>query len=148
MFRPIVELAISKASCDLEVAALNSVLEAAIALDEEERTIGDRIDANKALRGEGPTRLSKRTRSEVDSYASDADAFQAQQLEEFAGFERSSTIIACLAPGLQADVAFWQSNCTKAHPSDVPLIQQFASKKETLCKAMGSYLSVYGRDDC
>lgn len=148
MFKPIVELAISKASCEPEVAALNSVLDAVIVLDEEERTLGDRIDANKALRGEGPTKLSRRKRSEVDSYASDADESQAQQLKEFAGFERSSTIIACLAPGLQADVTFWKSNCKKAHPSDVPIIQSFVAKKADLCKAMGDYLAVYGREDC
>jgi hypothetical protein len=36
----------------------------------------------------------------------------------------------------------------RAHPSDVPIIQEFASKKADLCKAMGGYLSVYGREDC
>jgi len=147
MFRPFVELAISKASSDSEIAALNHVLEAATVLDEEERTFGNRMNANKALRGEGPTKLSKRKRSEVGSYAADANELEAQQLKDFASFERGAAIIASLAPSLRADIEFWESSYKMAHPSDVPIVQAFVAKKACLFEAMGRYLSEYRCDD-
>lgn len=139
MYGASIELAISKARDDAEREALRPVLAAAIALDAEERTFPARIDANKALRGEGPTKLSKRKRAEVDSYAEDARELEAQQLGQFAEMNTASEILACLAAGLAGDIVFWSKAHTKAHPSDAPLVAAFAQAKVALHDAIAAF---------
>ena len=129
MFQHFIELALSKASSSVESAALRPVLVAAISLDEEERTFGDRIDANKALRGETSTKLSKRKRSEVDGYTSDALKLEAQQLKEYSTFESSSSIIYCIKTALDGDVSFWSKAHEKCHSTDASIVQSFALAK-------------------
>src|SRR5688572_8513045 len=107
MYRASVELAIAMAATDAEKSGLQPVLAAARALDDEERTFPDRIAANKALRGEGPTKLSRRKRDEVDGLARDAEAAAAEQLARFADLPNARAILASLKGGLDADVAFW-----------------------------------------
>lgn len=143
MFRSFVELAISKSANGRERLALNPVLEAANALDEDERTFGERINANKALRGEGPTKLSRRKRADVESYSTDARELEDQQLREFAAFERGSAIVACLATALGTDIKFWQASYKHAHPSDVSIVQAFVARKAALHQAMKNYLSEF-----
>ena len=147
MFEPLIQLAVSKTSSPAERAALQAVLEAAVALDNEERTFGARVDVNKALRGEAPTKLSKRKKAEIDGYAADASEMEAQQLKEFAEFDSGSSIISCLHMALGPDVKLWQSAHTKAHPADAFLIQEFSAAKLELLEAMGTYLSEFPRDE-
>jgi hypothetical protein len=141
MYRASVELAITKASSAAEKSALLPVLSAARALDEEERTFPDRIEANKALRGEGPTKLSRRKRKDVDAYAEDARVAGAEQLAQFSELESAASILSCLKAGLDADIAFWSKAHEKAHPSDAPLVIAFTQAKVSMRAAIVAFVA-------
>ena len=147
MFQPFVELAISKGTTREEVDALASVLRAAIELDDEERSFEGRINTNKALRGDHPTKQSRRGKASVDAYTTDAAALEAQQLEEFCAFASGSEILGCLAPALSNDIAFWQSSYRHAHPSDLSILQSLVDKKLALRHAIQGYLSDFPAPD-
>jgi hypothetical protein len=143
MYQHLIELSVSKAATDAESDVLRDVLVAAIAVDEEERKFSDRINTNKALRGEAPTKLSKRKKAEIDGYAADAREMEAQQVAEFSGFDSAQSIVYCLKTALDGDVKFWGRMHEKAHPADAPIVQSFAAAKARLRDAMAAYLSVY-----
>ena len=143
MFESSIRLALAKSGSSAESEALRAVLSAAVDLDREERDFGRRVDENKASRGEAPTKLSKRRRSEVDLYSKDADALTAHQLAEFERMGNAKLIILCLHTALQSDVLLWSSAHRKAHPDDVPIIEAFCNRKRALLSAMSEYLRAF-----
>ena len=147
MYQRLIELAVSKASSNAEFDALRRVLFAAVAVDEEDRTFAERIDANKALRGEAPTKLSKRKKAEVDGYAADANELEAQQLAEFSSLESAESVVFCLKMALDGDVRFWEKAHEKGDPADAPIVQSFAAAKVRLRDSMAAYLSEFRAPD-
>ena len=143
MFELLVKLAASKAANAAEADALVKVASFARRADEEERTFGERINHNKSLRGEPPTKISKRKQAEIDSYAADAEQLAASQLLQFESFESASSIIHCLKMALDQDVSFWSKAHEKAHEADRPLVQSFASAKTDLRDAFAAYLAAH-----
>ena len=143
MFARLIELALSKASSDAEVDALRPVLAAAVALDEEEQSFGDRIDSNDVQRDEAPAKLSKRKRAELDGYATDALKMESRQLEEFSEFESSSSIVSCLKTALDCDVSFWTRAHERCHAAETKVVKDFAAAKIHLRDAMVGYLSTF-----
>ena len=129
MFERCIQLAVSKAATDGELAALHPIAAIASELDEQERTFEARINASKAARGEGPTKVSKAKRQEIDQYAADAVEIAAEQLKEFAALDNAWTIIFALHMGLDSDTKFWSKAHLKAHPSDAAIVQAFADAK-------------------
>jgi len=140
MFERCIQLAISKAATDGECAALHSMVAIASELDEQERSFEARINASKAARGEGPTKVSKAKRQEIDQYAADATEIAAEQLKEFAALDNAWTIIFALHIGLESDTKFWSKAHLKAHPSDTAIVQAFADAKTRLRDALAAYL--------
>lgn len=143
MYARYLEVAVSKASSDSEREALREVVVIASKLDEQERTFESRINASKAARGEGPTRMSKAKRQEVDQYAADAAELADGQLREFAGFEQARDIAVALRAGLRMDVQFWSKAHLKAHPADRAVVEEFARAKKDLLDALSSYLQKF-----
>ncbi len=142
MFERSIRLAASKAATQDEQDALAPVIVLAHELDEQERGFEARIEASKAARGEGPVRLSRSKREEVDRYAADAAEMAAQQLEVYETLGASGIVFA-LHMGLDSDVAFWSKAHLKAHPSDAAIVKAFADAKARLRDALAAHLERY-----
>jgi hypothetical protein len=137
------EIAASKATSEAERDTLRGVVAVAAKLDEQERNFESRINASKAARGEGPTRMSKAKRQEVDQYAADAEELADERLREFAALDRARDIALALRAGLRMDVQFWSKAPLKAHPADRALIEEFAAAKKALLDALSAYLQKF-----
>jgi hypothetical protein len=143
MFARYIEVAAAKASSEDELESLRAIQAAASRLDEQERTFEARINASKAARGEGPTKLSKAKRQEVDQYAADAAEMADEQLRTFSAFDHAREVISALHGGLRADVRFWSKAPAMAHPSDRPIVEEFTLAKKELLAAMSAYLQEF-----
>lgn len=146
MFERYIQLAVSKTTTDEELAALHPIVAIASELDKQERTFEARINASKAARGEGPTKVSKAKRQEIDQYAADAMEMAAEQLKEFALLDNAWAIIFTLHIGLDSDAKFWSKAHLKAHPSDAAIVQEFAGAKTRLRDALAAYLGQFPGD--
>lgn len=133
-------IALDKAS-PAESGALQEVLRLAQALDEVETGFEAKINASKARRSEGPTKLPKARRAQVEGYAADAAEMERQQQVELAAMPCARDVIEVLHYGLQSDVAFWKSAPRHAHPDDVPVVQELVDAKVRLHAAMARYLA-------
>ena len=140
-----IELALSKAATHDEAIALRPVLLAAHQLQLSEANFEERINENKALRGERPVALTPRRQAEVSAYAADAEEMTAQQLREYATFSSARSIIATLQFALEQDASFWSRAHRKAHRSDSAIVQAFAAQKARLRDEVNRYLSAYPR---
>ena len=105
-----------------------------------DQAFGDRINANKAARGEGPTKLSKRKREELAQYEQDRIEGERNLTESFAKYAGSS-IIAVMSEGLEIDLKFWGGALLKhAHPADRPLIEEVVAAKKQLQSRFKEFL--------
>lgn len=143
MLEQYIKLAVSKAATDVELAALHPITAVASELDEQERTFEARINASKAARGEGPTKVSKAKQQELDQFASDAKKMAAEQLNEFAALDNAWAIIFALHMGLDSDTRFWSKAHLNAHPSDAAIVREFAIAKTKLRDALAAYLDQF-----
>ncbi len=148
MLQALIKLAISKSADEREKAALEAVWRAADALDEADRSFPDRINANKALRGELPTKLSAAKRAQIDRYAADAETLAQETLMGFASFESARSIIGALYPAAVQQSTFWAKAYLKAHAEDRKIVQDFAACKDALRIEMEVYLNAYPLADC
>jgi hypothetical protein len=147
MFESYIKIAESKAATDKEAALLREICAVASELDEQERSFEERINQSKAARGEGPTKLSKAKRKEVDQYAADAAEMANEQLTEFQSLDGAWTIIYALHAGLASDVRFWSKVHLKGHPAEAPIVQEFAAAKAKLRDALAGYLKAFPGDE-
>ena len=143
MFERCIQLAVSKAATDGECAALHPLVAIGSELDEQERSFEARINASKAARGEGPTKVSKAKRQEINQYAADAMEIAAEQWKEFAALDNARTIVFALHMGLESDTKFWSKAHLMAHPSDAAIVQAFADAKIKLRDALAAYLGKF-----
>ena len=141
MFERAVRIAISKAGSPAEADALTKLVPSACRVDEQERTFEERINRNKALRGEPPTKMSKRKKADIDSYAADANEMTANQLLQFEALDSAASVIKCLEMAMVHDIAFWSQAQGKAHEADRPLVRDFAAVKIDLQNAFSAYLA-------
>ena len=108
----------------------------------------DRINTNKAARGEGPTRLPKRKREELGQYESDRIEGERDLTQSFAKLHGSS-IIAAMSEGLETDLKFWGGPMLKhAHVADRPLIEEVFEAKKLLQSGFKEFLERYPPPDC
>jgi hypothetical protein len=147
MFERAVQISASKASNALELDALTKMVPLARRVDEDELTFGERIDRNKALRGELPTTVSRRKRAEIDSFAADADEMTASLLLQFEALGSSASVIKCLEMALDQNIRFWSKVQDKAHEDDRSIISDYVRVRTDLYSALGAYLAEYYVDE-
>ena len=133
-------LAATKAASELERQRLETVIQAARQHQAVADAFESRINASKALRGEGPTRVSRGQRAELDALARDAERGQAEVLEHMAQVDSAAEILAAVLPALEDDVAFWAQSRRHAHPADLPVIDDFTQAKAALRDAVAACL--------
>ena len=94
-----------------------------------------RINANKASRGEAPTKLPKRKREDLAAYDQDAIDLERKLTNDYRTLAGSS-IIHSMSYALETDLKFWGGTLLKhAHPSDRPIVEEvFEAKKQLQSK--------------
>lgn len=147
MFQRFLELAATKAQTDEELQALRAILPLAAELDGQEQTFGARMDASKAARGEGPVKVGRAKRQELDGYARDAQEMEDAQLEEFARLDAPWLIVHALHAGLGSDLGFWSKPMPGVHPSDAGIIREFVTAKRELRDALAAWLARFPEPD-
>lgn len=136
-----VRVAIAKASDPIDLAALQNVEAAARALEHAEASFEDRINANKALRGESPTMLSRGRQTQLDGFTADQIESDRELTEQLSRLESSYAVIEALHFGLTQDIPRARSMLKHYHPADYLLGEELVNLKEKLVVAMSSYLT-------
>jgi len=136
MFVSPLRIAIAKASAPDELRALEVALAKAEALSRIEAAFETKINASKAARGEGPTKLSRAKREQLGEFADDQKELEAQQLVAFEAAASAKEIITALRAGLRADVQFWSGAARYTHPADMPVVEEFVNAKRELLNAL------------
>lgn len=119
--------------------ALRSLFDQVCELD---RTFVDRINANKAARGEAPTKLRKAKREEITQYEKDAVELDQNLTHDFAKISAES-IVSALKSGLETEITFWETHVLKhSHPSDRPIIEESLTAKKLLHHNLEQFLNI------
>jgi hypothetical protein len=139
MFSPALRIALTKTSAPDELEALGKALAKADALERIEAAFESKINASKARRGEGPTRLSKGKRQQLGALAEDEVASRAQQLFVFEEAGSANEIATALRAGLRSDLQFWSGAAKYTHPEDLPVVEEFVNAKRELLGALNDY---------
>ena len=117
-------------------AELERLLPLVSELGELDRSFVERINASKAARGEGPTKLRRSQREEVAGYAKDAEEIDDQWLRDF-GHLPGESIVWALASALKGDVGFWSGAGLKhTHPADRHVVEATLAPKEELLRRL------------
>lgn len=135
MFVPALRIAIAKTSAGKR-CTLENVLRKAESLESIESTFETRINASKASRGEGPTRLSTAKREQLQELSADGATLQAQQLLLFEAECSATEILVALHSGLATDLKFWSGAAKHTHPVDLPVVQELVEAKRELLVAL------------
>lgn len=143
MISPFVRIAATKARSAAEREALDCIVSLAERLDELELGFETRINASKARRGEGPTKVSSARREQLQQLAADEKQLEAEQLVQFQAMERAVDILAALHSGMESDVGFWKGAHHHTNPAEKPVVQELVDAKIALLEAMATYLSQF-----
>ena len=139
--KKLIQIALTKTTVQQELDRLNEILKRAETLDALESTFEERINSNKALRGEKPTSASRKKKTEIDQYKQDADEATDQLAKDFMPMEKAEDIIEAILSGLDDDVAFWKSAVKYAHPADMAIVDEFLSAKIKLRDSLAAYVN-------
>jgi hypothetical protein len=140
MFSSPLRIAITKASTPEEVRVLEIALAKADALGQIEGAFESKINASKAARGEGPTKLPRAKREQLSEFADDQAALQAQQLVAFEAATSAMEIVTALTAGLRSDLKFWSGAAKYTHAADLPVVEEFVNAKRELLTALNDCL--------
>jgi hypothetical protein len=112
------------------------------AVCELNRTFGDRVNASKVARGEGPTKLRKAKREEVAEYEKDYLESEQSLTQSFSKME-GRAVVRVLASMLEQDVAFWSKNTKGVHPGDRHIVDESLTAKSALQASLRQFLEKY-----
>ena len=147
MLAPSLQVAFTKANTGQEQRLLKGLVALATRLDRVEADFERKINANKALRGEAPTKLTRAKREQLAQLAVDERELEAEQLVHLEALPSARDIVDALRPAIEHDVQFWSQAKKHAHAADEPVIEELANAKKMLLQAMTEYLSREATDD-
>lgn len=136
-----IRIALSKTSDPNGLETLREIESAAQAFENADTSFIDRINANKALRGESPTQLSQNERAQLDELAHDQAALDADLLDQLSRLESAQAVIRALHFGLTQDIPRSRGMLKHYPAADYPLGEELVMLKEKLAAAMAAYLS-------
>jgi exoribonuclease R len=138
--KKLIQIAISKTSSPEDLHSLNEIFKLAETLEMVESTFENRINSNKALRGEKPTGVTRTNKQEINQYKKDAEELINQLSKDLSLMENPREIIQAICFGFDSDIAFWKQAVKCAHPEDMPVIEELLSAKIKLHDALTIYL--------
>lgn len=135
-----VRIARSKTADAAALAAIEEIEAAARAFEAAEASFPERINANKALRGEAPVKLSKAKRAQLDELANDQIDIDAEITAQLTALDSAASVIEALHFGLTQDIPRARAMLKHYPPADLPLGEELVALKERLAAAMEKYL--------
>ena len=139
--KKLIQIAISKTTSPDKLDFLNEISKLAETLDTLESAFEERINSNKALRGEKPTIVTRSKKKEINQYKKDADELTNQLAEDFLLMENTKDIIQAIRSGFDGDIVFWKQAVKYAHPADMFIVEELLSSKIKLRDALTAYLN-------
>lgn len=136
-----IQIAITKTTSPEELDLLNEISKLVETLDTLESSFEERINNNKVLRGEKPTRLTRSKKIEINQYKKDADDLANKLTKDFMLMENAKDIIQAIRSGFDSDITFWKQAVKYAHPADLPIVDEFLVAKIKLRDALTVYLN-------
>lgn len=112
-------------------------------MDEVEASFESRINAGKAARGDGPTKLSKSQREELKQYSEDEKAIEKELLLECERFSDAREVVAGLHMDFEIDLRSSKELLDHVHPDDAPVVQELIDAKTELYDAIAKFHESY-----
>ncbi len=108
-----------------------------------EASFPERINANKAKRGEKPTKLPRRKTEELKELEQDQIDIDQQVCEDFLKVDTPSQIVASVAYALEQDIPTAKKFLKHYHPDDLPLGEEIITLKVQLLEKAFAFLERY-----
>lgn len=125
------------------LSMLSELAQLAHALVMAEATFPERINANKAKRGERPTKLPRKTTEMLDALAKDQIDTDRDVCEAFANAGSPSEILASAAYALEQDIPNAKQLLKYYHPDDLSLGEELLALKVQLLGKATAFLERY-----
>ncbi len=103
----------------------------------------ERINANKAKRGESPTKIPRKKAEELKELEQDQIDIDQQVCEEFSKVDTPSQIVASAAYALEQDIPTAKKFLKHYHPDDLPLGEEIVALKIQLLEKASAFLERY-----
>lgn len=136
-------IALAKTSDPVALALLDQMEHAAMALAAADAAFPERMNANKAKRGEHPTQLSKSRKQQLAALAQDKIDLDAKLCEDFRKMTDPSQIVWSAHHALTQDLANSRQFLKYYHPDDLPLGGDIVHLKSQLLEDATSFLETY-----
>lgn len=136
-------IAATKTADPLALEMLANMVRLAHELESADASFAERINANKAKRGEPPTKLSKPQKRHLSELAQDQIDLDAGLCNDFRAMESASQIIWAAHYALQQDLPNAQKFLKHYHPDDRPLGEEIVRLKSQLLEAAERFLKHY-----
>jgi len=112
-----------------------------------EASFPERINANKAKRGEKSTKLPRRKAEELKELEQDQIDIDQQVCEDFLKADTPSQIVASVSYALKQDIPTAKKFLKHYHPDDLPLGEEIFNLKEQLLEMVDAFLKRYPEND-
>ncbi len=112
-------------------------------LADAEASFPERINTNKAKRGETPTKLRKTKKQQLSGLEQDKTDLDTKLCDDFRKMVEPSQIIWCIQNALTQDLSVARKFLKYYHPDDLPLGEEILNLKSQLLDATTSFLKAY-----
>lgn len=138
-------IAATKTTDPVALPMLAKLERAAQELTNAEASFPERINANKAKRGEQPTKLTKAKKSQLGELAQDQVDLDTQLCNGFRTMSDPSQIVWATHYALTQDLPNARKFLKHYHPDDLALGEEIVNLKSQLLEAATSFLEAYPR---
>lgn len=136
-------LAATKTTDPVALDMLAELEQLAHALATVEASFPERINANKAKRGESPTKLSRKKADDLRALDQDQIDIDQEVYEDFSKVDSPSPILAAMAYALEQDIPNSKKFLKHYHPDDLPLGEEMVTLKVQLLEKVSAFLARY-----
>ena len=143
MYSQYFHIAKSKTNDPIEAEALDRIAEIAHEYDLFQQSFTEKINDNKAKRGEFPTKLSKATRESMESFETDRVNAQARIAKQLEAMSSPQSIVRSLNMGFSRTLPNAQNTLKHFHPDDLSIGEEKVKLIARFVTAMESYLEQY-----
>ena len=136
-------IAATKTSDPVALAMLAQLEHAAQELVDAEAAFPERINANKAKRGEQPTKLRKAKKEQLSELAQDQIDLDVRLCDDFRRMREPSQIVWSTHYALTQDIPYARNFLKYYHPDDLFLGEEIVRLKSQLLDAATLFLNAY-----
>jgi hypothetical protein len=136
-------IAATKTTDPVALTLLGELERFARELADADASFPERINANKAKRGEAPTKLSTARKQQLGELARDQIDLDFKLCSDFRQMTEPSQIVWAIHYALLQDMPNAQKFLKYYHPDDLPLGEELVRLKRRLLEAASAFLEMY-----